>query len=471
MAGEVSKKIAHFEFITKEKNIYHPFVVFNNDAAIVSPEDIRRKWAIIAGRNRSRYISLYIHIPYCRNKKCNYCMYGSRIMKAQSELDCYLDYLNDTLEYFDTAFHGYEFANMHIGGGTPTLLDNSQLTRLFGLLAGRCSFRNNAMQTFEVSPSSVTRRKLATARGFGINRISIGAQSFNREALKQARRNYVPFENFEKLCGEIDGLGFETVNVDLIGGLPGDTPGEFRESFIKAASLGPSTITIYFFRFENSRYSKDVRSKAGYGWGEGAIRTFMDAVYDTAVTLDYVNESYSTERLYNVFARSDYVNRFEGYATRWEPGLSNSCFGVGIGARSFILDVVDIYDKGVHSLARYSFDEALKPENLSFGNTRYLVHFFDNRTRITNYFLREMYVNKSVSINSIKRIYKVDLTEYFREAFDVLSGLGKLSIENDRVSFVVKNEVEWGVYSKFFYDPETIERMTKSKPAERYISS
>jgi len=375
------------------------------------------------------------------------------------------------MEFYDPVFQGYEFANMHIGGGTPTLLDNTQLATLFDLLAQRYSFRDNAMRTFEISPSSVTHEQLDLARQFGINRISIGVQSFNRAALELARRNYVPFEEIEALVNSINSLGFEALNIDLIGGLPGDTPDEFRNSFIKTASLGPTSITTYFFRFENSRYDQTMKYSSGFGWGAGSIKAFMENIYETALEYQYTIDNFSTQSLNNVFMRADYENRMSGYPTKWEPTLQNSCLGLGVGARSSILDVADIYDMGCAGLARYNINRALDAESLAIANTRYLLCFFDNRTRLTSHFLRQLYTNREISISSVQSIYKVDLREYFREEFALLVSLGKLSVEGDTVCLVVEDEIEWGVYSKFFYDERTIEEMAKPRPGCRYSSA
>lgn len=471
MNKNLEKKIAHFKRITVENNFYHPFVVFNHDSALVTPEDVRKKWDIFLRRNKNRYVSLYVNIPYCLNNKCNYCMYNSKILRDHSELDCYVDYLKGSMEFYDAVFQGYEFANMHIGGGTPTLLHSTQLETLFGLISQRYRFADNAMKTFEISPSSVTHEQLAAAAQFGINRITIGVQSFNEVSMELARRRFVPFEGIKALVEKINALGFQALNIDLIGGLPGDTPDDFRDSFQKAASLNPTSITTYFFRFENSRYDQAMKRTPGYGWGAGAIKAFMQAISDTAGAHRYVNESFSTQNLNNVFFRADYENRLSGYPTKWEPGLRNSCLGLGVGAKSSLLDIADMYDMGAAGQARYHMGKALDPAGLDIGRSRYLLYFFDNRTRLVNHFLRQLYTHGKLSLSAVENIYHVDLREYFREEFEILAGLGKLRVEGDTVCFTVEDEIEWGVYSKFFYDERTIEEMAKHRGGSRYSSA
>jgi coproporphyrinogen III oxidase-like Fe-S oxidoreductase len=468
MDKKLEKKIANFKRITTQKHIYHPFLVFNYESCLMFPEDVKNKWDVFLGKNKSRYVSLYINIPYCQNNKCNYCMYNSKILQTRAELDYYIDYLKGSMEYYDSVFQGYEFANMYIGGGTPTILDNSQLTQLFELLTLRYGFRDNAMKTLEISPKSVTGEKLATARKYGINRISIGVQSFNKSALELARRNYAPFEEIEAIVKEVNNLGYETLNIDLIGGLPGETPDDFMGSFIKTASLKPTSITTYLFRFENSRYNQDLKHMSGFGWGTDTIETYIKNLHDTAKKYQYTNKNLYPQNLNNVFLRSDYENRMGGYPTKWEPELFNSCFGIGVGSRSSILDIADMYDNGIAGQAAYNIDLSLDVKNLAIENSNYSLLFFNNRNRLVNYFLKQMYLNGKVSISLVEKIYKVDLREYFQNEFEILTRLGKLSVEDETVSFVVKDAIEWGVYSKFFYDEETINKMANIIPWSRY---
>lgn len=158
-------------------------------------------------------LSVYVHIPFCE-KKCGYCDFVSFSGKADL-IDRYVDVLCDEIEYdrvADTVF---------IGGGTPSLLSNEQMGRIFSKL----KVKKGAEITVEANPSSITEQKLRYWLALGVNRISIGVQSFDDEVLKILGRIHTG----EQACRTIllaHEVGFRNINIDFMYGIPSAALGE-----------------------------------------------------------------------------------------------------------------------------------------------------------------------------------------------------------------------------------------------------
>ena len=161
--------------------------------------------------------SLYIHIPFCR-KKCSYCDFYS-LAYDKALANTYLEVLCEQIKVL-----GNDFSTLYIGGGTPSVLDFSLLKKLLKAL-GRISVQVKEF-TIEVNPESVDKRKLELFRDNGVNRLSVGVQSFSDLKLKKLGR----IHNMNKAIEVIQlakKVGFKDIGIDLIFGLSGETVPEW----------------------------------------------------------------------------------------------------------------------------------------------------------------------------------------------------------------------------------------------------
>ncbi len=185
---------------------------------------------------------LYVHIPYC-SSKCTYCDFASTIGEGD-EIDRYLEALFLELETLSHAVEGERFTSVFIGGGTPTVLGAERLKRLNDVIQTRFTFAAYIEWTCEANPESASREVLRAARSSGVNRLSIGAQSFAAGTLRllgrihDAERTLVAVENARD-------AGFERLNIDLIYGVPGQSPQEWRETLESALDLEPEHLSVY----------------------------------------------------------------------------------------------------------------------------------------------------------------------------------------------------------------------------------
>lgn len=196
---------------------------------------------------------LYFHIPFC-DHKCIYCDFYSLpplgdLQEDESRVGRFLDHLEREIDLRSDDFAGQTVDTVFFGGGTPSLLRASDLARLLDMVRDRAVISPDAEITLESNPGTVHRTLLREFRGIGVNRLSIGVQSFHDEELRFLTRIHsaaLAAETIE-LAHE---AGFANVNVDLMFGLPGQTPERWRSTLERAVRLGPAHLSCYSLTVE-----------------------------------------------------------------------------------------------------------------------------------------------------------------------------------------------------------------------------
>jgi len=199
-------------------------------------------------------ISLYIHIPFCK-QKCLYCDFPSYSGKEKF-MDEYIDGLNK--EILEKA-EKYSISSIFIGGGTPSYLNDLSLERLLVIL-NKLNLKEKMEFTIECNPGTLNRKKLELMKKYKVNRISMGLQSIKNSILKEIGRihNYEDFKNNYFLAREI---GFDNINVDLMFGLPNQKLDEWQESLVEIAKLEPEHISVYSLIIEEGTHFYDLYEK------------------------------------------------------------------------------------------------------------------------------------------------------------------------------------------------------------------
>ncbi len=193
-------------------------------------------------------IGLYVHIPFCV-KKCHYCDFVVTTTGGAEVKNDFLDALEKEVIYYSPQLRGKKFDTVYLGGGTPSTLDAVQIWRVFSILRGHFSFRSGIEITCEVNPGDLNEEKAGAYRELGINRISLGAQSFHDDTLKRINRAHGSreiYQSFALLRRE----GFKNINMDLILSLPGETLKESEHSLRELKRLDPDHVSIYELTIE-----------------------------------------------------------------------------------------------------------------------------------------------------------------------------------------------------------------------------
>ena len=195
--------------------------------------------------------SLYIHIPFCLGK-CNYCDFNSQALNTfNGRLSDYLDCLKKELDLIGNQFFLKDVITVYLGGGTPTILSVVQLQNLMEHVYKRISFGKLEEITIEANPGTLTNNKLLALKEIGFNRLSLGAQSFNNELLKDMGRLY-DVNDIEQAFIMAREARIENINLDLIYGLPNQTLNIWKTTLKKALQLRPEHIAVYGLTLEET---------------------------------------------------------------------------------------------------------------------------------------------------------------------------------------------------------------------------
>jgi oxygen-independent coproporphyrinogen-3 oxidase len=191
-------------------------------------------------------VSLYMHIPFCESL-CLFCACNVIINKNKAVAPPYLGVLKQEIARVSRGVsREREVVQFHWGGGTPTYLTPPQIEELFGYARERFTFAADAELGIEVDPRVTNRAHLETLRKLGFNRLSMGVQDFHAE-VQQAINRIQPYEMTRDLIGNARELGFDSINVDLIYGLPYQSPERFAHTVDQIVSLAPDRIALFSY--------------------------------------------------------------------------------------------------------------------------------------------------------------------------------------------------------------------------------
>ena len=204
-------------------------------------------------------LEIYIHIPFCV-KKCDYCDFLSAPADLETK-EKYVEALINEIKLNKNKMSEYVVDTVFIGGGTPSLLEENQISKIMSVLRDNCNMSENPEITIECNPGTSTESKLLEYKKSGINRISFGLQSTNDEELKSIGRihNYAGFLESYNLARK---CGFDNINVDLMSALPGQTLKSYEETLNKVVRLEPEHISAYSLIVEENTLMYDRVKKA-----------------------------------------------------------------------------------------------------------------------------------------------------------------------------------------------------------------
>lgn len=229
-------------------------------------------------------LSLYIHIPFCESV-CYYCACNKVITKHHERAAEYLRYLAREVELqVEHVGRGHNVSQLHLGGGTPTFLSDTELEDLMAMIRRNFTLVPGGEYSVEVDPRTVTPDRLRTLHRLGFNRLSFGVQDFDT-AVQKAVHRLQPSKQVFDLVQAARTIGFESLNVDLIYGLPLQTPESFARTLAQVNALRPDRIALYAYAHLPSRF-KPQRRIAAAELPSGADKLSM-----LSASLDAFNEA------------------------------------------------------------------------------------------------------------------------------------------------------------------------------------
>ena len=211
-----------------------------------------------ASPNRAMPLSVYVHIPFCESL-CYYCACNKIITRHPERAVVYLDYLaREVALHVNHVGKGQPVSQLHLGGGTPTFLSDAQLKALMAMLKSNFNIVPGGEYAIEVDPRTVDAQRLSVLAALGFNRLSLGVQDFDPK-VQVAVHRIQPAQQVFDLVAQARKIGFESINVDLIYGLPHQTPESFDRTLAQINALRPDRIALYAYAHLPARFKPQRR--------------------------------------------------------------------------------------------------------------------------------------------------------------------------------------------------------------------
>ena len=359
-------------------------------------------------------LSLYVHIPFCESL-CYYCACNKIITKHKERAADYLKYLSKEVELHTLHLgRGQSVSQLHLGGGTPTFMSDDELRQLMALLREHFKFVPGGEYSVEVDPRTVDEQRLAVLAELGFNRLSFGVQDFD-PAVQKAVHRIQPAEQVFALVEASRRLGFESVNVDLIYGLPLQTPESFDRTLSQVNRLRPDRIALYAYAHLPERFKPQRRihvqdlPPAGdkLVMLSSAMRVLMAAGY-VYVGMDHF--ALPTDALAVAKRQGRLHRNFQGYST--QPDCDLIALGV-----SSIGRVGATFSQNVKTLDEYY--DLLNQGRLPVARGMALSR--DDLVRRT--VIMALMCQGSVLFESIELSHLVDFKKYFDAELQTLRGM------------------------------------------------
>lgn len=339
---------------------------------------------------------LYIHIPFCEYI-CHYCDFVKRVPKNKEMVDAYLKVLVKEIDLYKKHFDTIE--TIYIGGGTPSMLDEEQLIFLLSHLKDI----NPKEFSIEVNPESYTKEKGKIFKTYGINRVSLGVQTFNQDLLHYLNRGHTNDQVFE-VVDHLKQIGIDSISVDLIYAIPKQTYDDLRYDLKMIDQLDITHVSCYSLILEEKTYFYHQYMRGNFKQVDEDIEATMYKM----VMDELKKQGFEHYEISNFAKHGHYSYHNMIYWTLGEY------IGVGLGAHGFI-DGKRTYNE--RALPKY-IDHYLKEETVQ-----------TNEMLIQDELIFGLRKIKGVNIKDIEDKYQIKLMEIYPKLQEKID-LGLVEIEN-----------------------------------------
>ena len=388
-------------------------------------------------------LGIYISVPFCKTK-CSYCNFASGVFSKQV-FKRYVDRVVEDVsrcEQIASEMGGTlecEIDSIYLGGGTPTLLESAQLERIFAAVRGRFDVANDAEVTVECAPGTLSAEVIETLRRCGVNRVSLGVQSFIDKEASSVARLHTRAVTLEEI-GRLRAAGIENISIDLIAGLPHQTRESWGNSLAQLIDTGVPHASVYMLEVdEDSRLGRELIA--------GGTKYHAHFVPDEDLTADLYERA--CERLngagisqYEVsnFARAGWESAHNlKYWTR-QPYL-----GFGVDAHSMlVVDPTSAKNGQIwgtdHSIESVRFATSDNLEQYVSGAVVTRTPVDENQAIEEAYFLG-LRLNRGVDLAELAKRYGTAASIAFREEFAELAAAGLVEVEEGGIRLTARGRL------------------------------
>ncbi len=356
-------------------------------------------------------ISLYVHIPFCESV-CYYCACHKIVTKHREYSGQYLELLIKEIDLLLPLLNSdgkqkRTVSQIHFGGGSPTFFNDEQLATLMQYLNQVFEVTPDAISSIEIDPRTVTEERVTHIRQMGFNRISFGVQDFD-EKVQVAIHRVQPYQDVARLVELSQKLAFNSINMDLIYGLPHQTLESMKNTIQKVVALRPDRIALYAYAHLPERF-KPQRRISGKDLPHafvklGLLQLAMDALL--LAGYEYIGMDHfalPTDELFKAKKNGVLTRNFQGYS----DGNTHSLIGLGVSA---ISQLNKIYTQNYKSLDSYT--DAIQAKKLPLARSLSLNEDDLLRREVIIALMCQGHVNIPV----VEQRYNIKFEDYFSDA-------------------------------------------------------
>ncbi len=367
----------------------------------------------LESQDSSRPLSLYFHLPFCRNA-CYFCGCNVVFTSKEDKMVRYMEYLKRELAILTKHLNvKREVLQMHFGGGTPTFFTALQLKEIIDEIKSTFpNFREDAEISCEIDPRHINEAQMKVMNEAGFNRVSFGIQDFN-EKVQIAVHRVQPYEITKAAMDLARKYNMHSVNVDLIYGLPYQTLETFKETLRLALTLSPDRFAV--FNYAHVPWMKKTMRKID----ETTLPRPDEKLKIMQYTIDFLTSNgykmvgmdhfaKPEDELFKAIEKGELHRNFQGYTTKGGADL------IGVGLTS-IGEGVDSYNQNFKDMKEY--EAAIEGGKLPFERGVVL----NEDDQIRQYVIMELMSNFKLDIKRFEELYNVNFKEYFADAIEALS--------------------------------------------------
>ena len=369
-------------------------------------------------------LSLYVHIPFCQ-QLCTFCGCNKYITNNQNIVEKYLTALEQEIAgVAERLGQRKELAQIHFGGGTPTFLNPEQLSRVVEMIVSRFDALEDCEWAFEANPRVTTTKQLEVLYELGFRRVSFGVQDLDPAIQRAINRNQTAEQSWETL-ETARSLGYKSINMDLVYGLPLQTQHGFRKTLEEVNKMRPDRLAVYSFAYLPGMFKTHERAikEKDLPTPEEKINIYLEAINFFAeagyVMIGMDHYALPEDELAQALKNRTLHRNFMGYTT-----LHNMAqIGVGVSA---ISDFGDSYWQNTKELDQY-MEETV---NNKLIPRRGLL--LEKEDQLRRKVIETLMCHGEITIQDFEFLYELDFRQHFAEAWTQLEkfeeeGLVKLS--------------------------------------------
>lgn len=381
-----------------------------------APMDAAAERAVLQNRDEKTELSLYVHIPFCRHL-CYYCACNKIITKKNAASGDYLDYVYKEVDAKIHRLRGKKSVHQaHFGGGTPTFLSDDELVALWRFLRDRFDFAEDGDYSIEIDPRELRPDTLRVLRDLGFTRLSFGVQDLDRDVQIAVNRVQPP-EQIEAVMDQARRLGFASVNIDLIYGLPKQNLSRAKNTVDRILKLAPDRLSLFNYAHLPERFAPQRRiNEADLPSGAEKLAILKNAIFAlTQAGYDYIGIDHfarPSDSLAKAKRQGVLHRNFQGYTTRGDLDL----LGFGVSAISQIGDCILQNDSD-----QKTYQSKIASEGLA--GSRFLRASLKDKVR--RYAIVHLLCHDRLDFSDMNFRFGIDPISYFADELGVLADMQK----------------------------------------------